>query len=43
MAFITLDPVKLKKNFDFLNNLFAKNDIQWTVVSKLLCGNKLYL
>ncbi|MBN2835181.1 MAG: alanine racemase [Candidatus Delongbacteria bacterium] len=43
MAFITLNPDKLKRNFDFLNKLFEKNDIQWTVVSKLLCGNKLYL
>lgn len=43
MAFITLDSKKLKSNFDYLNNLFKKNDIQWTVVSKLLSGNKLYL
>lgn len=43
MAFITLDIKKLKANFEFLNNLFKKKDIQWTVVSKLLSGNRDYL
>ncbi len=43
MAFITLNVQKLKSNFDFLDNLFRKNNIEWTVVSKLLSGNKEYL
>ncbi len=43
MAFITLDTKKLKLNFDYLNALFKKNGIQWSVVSKVLCGNKIYL
>ncbi len=43
MAFITLDTVKLRKNFNYLNNIFKGNDIQWSVVSKLLCGNREYL
>jgi len=43
MAFITLDIKKLKSNFDFLNKLFIKKNIQWSVVSKLLSGNKTYL
>ena len=43
MAFITLDTKKLKSNFEYLNALFKKNHIQWTIVSKLLCGNKDYL
>ncbi len=43
MAFITLDVKKLKSNFDYLNALFKKNGIQWSVVSKVLCGNKTYL
>lgn len=43
MAFITLDSNKLRSNFDYLNSLFKKNGIQWSVVSKLLCGNKEYL
>lgn len=43
MAFITLDQNKLKANFEYLDNLFERNNIQWTVVSKLLCGNKDFL
>ncbi|MCF8378613.1 MAG: alanine racemase [Bacteroidales bacterium] len=43
MAFITLDTKKLKSNFDYLNTLFKKNRIEWSVVSKILSGNKLYL
>ncbi|MBN2638828.1 MAG: alanine racemase [Bacteroidales bacterium] len=43
MAYITLDPKKLQNNFHYLNNLFKRNDIQWTVVSKMLSGNKTYL
>ncbi len=43
MAYITLDTKKLKANFDFLDRLFIKNNIQWTVVSKILSGNKDYL
>ncbi len=43
MAFITLDAKKLKSNFEFLEKLFKKNGIQWSVVSKLLSGNKDYL
>ncbi len=43
MAFITLDSKKLKSNFEFLEKLFNKHNIKWTVVSKLLCGNKAYL
>lgn len=43
MAYITLDAKKLKSNFDFLDKLFKENGIRWSVVSKLLCGNKEYL
>ncbi len=43
MAFVTLHTDKLKSNFEYLNDLFKKNDIRWSVVSKLLCGNKSYL
>lgn len=34
---------KLKANFEFLNNLFNERQIRWSIVSKLLCGNKEYL
>jgi predicted amino acid racemase len=43
MAFITLDIKKLKSNFDYLNTLFKKNGIEWSVVSKMLSGNRIYL
>ncbi|MEA2103286.1 MAG: alanine racemase [Candidatus Cloacimonadota bacterium] len=43
MAFVTLDIKKLKSNFDYLNTLFKKNGIAWSIVSKMLCGNKIYL
>ena len=43
MAFVTLDIKKLKSNFDYLNTLFKKNEIEWSVVSKMLSGNKIFL
>jgi len=43
MAFLTLDIKKLKSNFDYLNTIFKKNSIKWSVVSKVLSGNKLFL
>jgi len=43
MAYITLDIKKLKSNFDYLNTLFIKNGIEWSIVSKILSGNKLFL
>ncbi len=43
MAFIQLNKEKLKHNFDFLNDLFEHNNINWAIVTKLLCGNRSYL
>ncbi|MFC2120141.1 alanine racemase [Bacteroidota bacterium] len=43
MAFVTIDVKKLKSNFEYLNTLFKKNGIEWSVVSKVLSGNKKYL
>lgn len=43
MAFVKLYREKLIHNYTYLQNLFAKDDIEWGVVTKLLCGNKLYL
>ncbi|WP_420578464.1 alanine racemase [Ekhidna sp.] len=43
MAFIELYKDKLKKNYQFLDKLFKENEIEWAVVSKLLCGNEKYL
>ena len=43
MAFVTLNAKSLSHNFNYLNTLFKKKDIQWSIVSKLLCGNREYL
>ena len=43
MAFLNLYQEKLKDNFEFLKKQFYENGIAWGVVSKILCGNELYL
>lgn len=43
MAFVTLNKTKLKENFEFLKDLFNESKIAWGIVSKLLCGNRLFL
>lgn len=43
MAYIELDIKKLKENYNHLDKLFKKHDIQFSVVTKMLCGNKLFL
>ncbi len=43
MAEIAISRKKLKHNYDFLKRLFEKYDIHWGVVSKLLCGNPLFI
>lgn len=43
MAFITMDRNKLVHNYQFLDALFTKNQIEWGIVSKVLCGNVVFL
>ncbi len=43
MAEIVISRKKLKHNFDFLENIFSKHNIKWGIVTKLLCGNPMYL
>jgi ornithine racemase len=43
MAYFKLDKEKLKHNFNFLDELFKKNGIEWGIVTKLLCGNEKFL
>ncbi len=43
MAEITISSKKLRHNFQFLDNFFAKNNVKWGIVSKLLCGNEMFL
>lgn len=40
MAYIKLFKDKLKQNFEFLDNLFEEDNIEWAAVTKLLCGNR---
>ena len=43
MTYINLDREKLRYNFNYLNKLFKEKDIEWSIVSKLLCGDRDYL
>lgn len=43
MAFLNLYKDKLRENFNFLQTKFQESGIAWGVVSKILCGNELYL
>ena len=43
MAYIELDRKKLEYNFGNLNQLFEKHGIRWGVVTKVLCGNEIFL
>ncbi|HTN67862.1 MAG TPA: alanine racemase [Dysgonamonadaceae bacterium] len=43
MAYVTFDIKKLKLNFDYLNNLFTEHSIKWSIVTKMLSGNKTFL
>ncbi len=43
MAFIKLYKDRLKHNYDFLNQLFISQEKDWAIVTKLLCGNELFL
>jgi predicted amino acid racemase len=43
MAYIKMNRESLRHNFNFLKELFDKHDLHWGVVSKLLCGNELFI
>jgi len=43
MAFVELYRDRLKHNYDFLEDLFSERNIEWGVVTKLLCGNRAYI
>lgn len=43
MAFLKLYKQKLQENYIFLDTIFKERNIQWGVVTKLLCGNTIYL
>lgn len=43
MAYIELNKKKFHQNFNYLDNLFDEHDIEWSIVTKLLCGNESFL
>ena len=43
MAYIELNRSKLQQNYHFLDRLFQTEQTDWAIVTKLLCGNTLYL
>ncbi len=43
MASIYLNRSKLRHNFQYLDGLFKDEGIEWAIVTKLLCGNKVFL
>lgn len=43
MAYLKLYRKKLEENYQFLDTLFKERNIEWGIVTKLLCGNELYL
>ena len=43
MAYIELDRKKLKFNYNYLDQLFRSHAIQWSPVTKVLCGNELFI
>lgn len=43
MAYLKLYRNKLAHNYKMLHDWFLENQIEWGVVSKLLCGNKTFL
>lgn len=43
MAYLKLYKHKLEHNYRFLDTMFAEKQIDWGVVSKMLCGNRDYL
>ncbi|WP_375585384.1 alanine racemase [Cyclobacterium xiamenense] len=43
MAFLNLYRDKLRGNFEFLRKEFEANGVSWGVVSKILCGNRMYI
>jgi len=43
MAYIELYPKKLAHNYSMLDTMFKEHDIDWAVVSKMLCGNSLFI
>lgn len=43
MAYLKLHRDRLRQNYEFLKDLLQKEGVDWGVVTKVLCGNRMYL
>lgn len=43
MAYLTLNSEKLKFNYQFLSQTFKTQEIEWAIVTKMLCGVEKYI
>lgn len=43
MAYLTLNSKKLTTNYQHLSQLFKSQDIEWAIVTKMLCGVEKYI
>lgn len=43
MAYLTLNSKKLTTNYQHLSELFKSQDIEWAIVTKMLCGVEKYI
>lgn len=43
MAYLEVHRENLIKNYKFLDDLFKANKKEWAVVTKMLCGNRIYI
>jgi predicted amino acid racemase len=43
MAYLEMNVDSLKHNYDYLDKIFKENNINWSIVTKVLCGNKNFL
>lgn len=43
MAVLKLNRARLQHNFRFLSHLFEEKNIEWGVVTKILCGTKIFI
>lgn len=43
MAYLDMNVDSLRYNYEYLDNIFKENGINWSIVTKVLCGNKTFL
>lgn len=43
MAHLEMNVKSLKHNYEYLDKIFRESEIKWSIVTKVLCGNKTFL